>query len=82
MAVRTYTVLVTVTDDPENLPLIDRIEKQIQQGLEEGTREHSGFSSAMVHAVQGDRVERKPVTMSRMNRAKEFHAELVAEDGK
>lgn len=78
MAARTYTVLVTITDDEKNLPLIKRLEQQVQQGLEEGTRSHDSFVSAMVHAVQGDRVERTPTTMGRMNSAKELHADLVA----
>lgn len=75
----TYTVLVTIAHDDGQAPDWETLSRHIQQGLEEGTREHNGHASATVDAFQGDRLDEpsQNFTLSRSGLpAKCFHAHL------
>lgn len=76
----TYTLLVTVEPHAgEHQPMIDELEQRIQKLLESAEDGGRSVASALVHAVQGDRVMRSPVTISRMNSAKVMHEDLRGE---
>lgn len=50
----TYTILVTIAADSP--PPTLAVEQQVQQALEEGTRDWPSHSAAMVHVYHGDHV--------------------------
>ena len=56
MALKTsmFTVLVTITHDEHEACYGSRLSSRIQQAIEEGTREHKPFASAMVNTWNGD----------------------------
>ena len=79
----TYTMLVTIAHDGP-APDPAALAAHVQQGLEEGTREHRGHYSATCDAVQGDyfgvvRVGRvQEETARAMHAARDMHATLRA----
>jgi hypothetical protein len=85
MQSRTFTLLVTITDEAMAAPItkddMNNLEDRVQRGLEEGVRGFSGVSSAMVHAFEDDMTlpSAHPAVGDRMHalyRAKIAHRDL------
>lgn len=71
MKATTFTVLVTVNHEG-TAPECKTLEAQIQQGLEEGTREHVGMIACCVNVFKGDQLVPQPDVL----KAKSLHQDL------
>lgn len=73
MKATTYTVLVTIAHEDE-APSTVCVAAQIQQGLEEGTREYPSVISAAVDVMEGFATDQ--TCLPSYLQAKKFHADL------
>ena len=81
MKATTYTILVTIHHDDRATPDTKQLADQIQQGLEEGTREHKGVSAACVDAFEGDVTRDVVSTANPLKKVQALHRDLRANPG-
>lgn len=74
----TFTVMVTVTHDEATPAYGGRLSEQICQALEEGTRGHAPFVSAVANTWIGDRFAQ---TTANLDYIRKLHADVAASAG-